>query len=143
MGDGQPGSVGVRGAEQIILDRRAAGTSASASACIAASARAMARTVFSPCLRPPALDRMPDYVCDPEARVHYDSIGVIQGMRNLPATLRRAGGWAPASTRPSTSCGAMRRARAGASYIARTARKPRSSGEFCPLGRVTNHPLRR
>jgi hypothetical protein len=32
------------------------------------------------------LDRMPDYVCDPEGTVHYDSIGVIQGMRNLPAT---------------------------------------------------------
>ncbi len=25
-------------------------------------------------------------MCDPEGTVHYDSIGVIQGMRNLPAT---------------------------------------------------------
>ena len=31
------------------------------------------------------LDRMPDYACEPEGTVHYDSIGVIQGMRNLPA----------------------------------------------------------
>ncbi|MFD0855005.1 cytochrome P450, partial [Actinomadura adrarensis] len=32
------------------------------------------------------LDRMPDYHCDPEGAVHYDTIGVIQGMRKLPAT---------------------------------------------------------
>ena len=32
------------------------------------------------------LDRMPDYCCDPDATVHYDTIGVIQGMRHLPAT---------------------------------------------------------
>jgi hypothetical protein len=32
------------------------------------------------------LDRMPDYVCDPEQTVHYQTIGVIQGMRKLPAT---------------------------------------------------------
>jgi cytochrome P450 len=32
------------------------------------------------------LDRMPDFRCDPEGTVHYDSIGVIQGMRKLPAT---------------------------------------------------------
>lgn len=32
------------------------------------------------------LDRMPDYRCEPEGTVHYDSIGVIQGMRNLPAS---------------------------------------------------------
>lgn len=32
------------------------------------------------------LDRMPDYVCDTEGAVHYDSIGVVQGMRHLPAT---------------------------------------------------------
>jgi hypothetical protein len=29
---------------------------------------------------------MPDYRCDPETTVHYDTIGVIQGMRHLPAT---------------------------------------------------------
>jgi len=32
------------------------------------------------------LDRMPDYVCDPEGTVHYETIGVIQGMQHLPAT---------------------------------------------------------
>jgi hypothetical protein len=32
------------------------------------------------------LDRMPDYRCDPAGAVHYDTIGVIQGMRHLPAT---------------------------------------------------------
>ena len=45
----------------------------------------VARTVFKSMLTA-VLDRMPDYVCDPEGTVHYDSIGVIQGMRNLPAT---------------------------------------------------------
>ena len=29
---------------------------------------------------------MPDYQCIAEGTVHYDSIGVIQGMRHLPAT---------------------------------------------------------
>ena len=32
------------------------------------------------------LDRMPDYVCDPAGAVHYDSTGVINGMKQLPAT---------------------------------------------------------
>ena len=32
------------------------------------------------------LDRLPDYHCNPDGTVHYDSIGVIQGMRHLPAT---------------------------------------------------------
>jgi cytochrome P450 len=32
------------------------------------------------------LDRIPDYVCDAEGTVHYGTIGVIQGMRHLPAT---------------------------------------------------------
>ena len=32
------------------------------------------------------LDRMPDFVCDPEGAEHYETIGVIQGMRHLPAT---------------------------------------------------------
>ncbi|WP_210588566.1 cytochrome P450 [Streptomyces sp. GESEQ-35] len=31
-------------------------------------------------------DRMPDYRCDPDGTVHYETIGVIQGMRHLPAT---------------------------------------------------------
>ncbi|MGU3586318.1 cytochrome P450 [Rhodococcus sp. C26F] len=45
----------------------------------------LARTVFKRMLLA-VLDRMPDYTCDPETTVHYDSIGVIQGMRHLPAT---------------------------------------------------------
>jgi cytochrome P450 len=32
------------------------------------------------------LDRMPDYVCTPGGAVHYDTTGVINGMKKLPAT---------------------------------------------------------
>jgi cytochrome P450 len=45
----------------------------------------VARTVFKSMLTA-VLDRMPDYRCDPVGAVHYESIGVIQGMRKLPAT---------------------------------------------------------
>jgi hypothetical protein len=45
----------------------------------------VARTVFKSMLTA-VLDRMSDYQCIPEETVHYDSIGVIQGMRHLPAT---------------------------------------------------------
>jgi cytochrome P450 len=45
----------------------------------------LARTMFKRMLLA-VLDRMPDFRCDPEGTVHYDSIGVIQGMRQLPAT---------------------------------------------------------
>jgi cytochrome P450 len=45
----------------------------------------VARTVFKSMLTA-VLDRMPDYQCVSEGAVHYDSIGVIQGMRHLPAT---------------------------------------------------------
>jgi cytochrome P450 len=44
----------------------------------------LARTVFKSMLIA-VLDRMPDYSCDSDNTVHYDSIGVIQGMRHLPA----------------------------------------------------------
>ncbi len=44
----------------------------------------VARTVFKRMLLA-VLDRMPDYVCDPDGAVHYETIGVINGMRNLPA----------------------------------------------------------
>jgi cytochrome P450 len=44
----------------------------------------VARTVFKRMLLA-VLDRMPDYACDPAGAVHYDTIGVIQGMRKLPA----------------------------------------------------------
>lgn len=45
----------------------------------------VARTVFKSMLCA-VLDRMPDYRCEAEGTVHYDTIGVIQGMRHLPAT---------------------------------------------------------
>ena len=45
----------------------------------------VARTVFKAMLTA-VLDRMPDYHCVADGTVHYDSIGVIQGMRHLPAT---------------------------------------------------------
>lgn len=45
----------------------------------------VARTVFKSMLCA-VLDRIPDYRCDPDGTVHYDTIGVIQGMRHLPAT---------------------------------------------------------
>lgn len=45
----------------------------------------LARTVFKRMLLA-VLDRMPDYRCDPEGTVHYDTIAIIQGMRHLPAT---------------------------------------------------------
>ncbi|WP_033321585.1 cytochrome P450 [Streptomyces yerevanensis] len=45
----------------------------------------VARNVFKRMLLH-VLDRIPDYVCDPEGTIHYDTIGVIQGMRKLPAT---------------------------------------------------------
>ena len=45
----------------------------------------VARTVFKSMLTA-VLDRMPDYHCDPDGAVHYECIGVIQGMRKLPAT---------------------------------------------------------
>jgi cytochrome P450 len=45
----------------------------------------VARTVFKSMLTA-VLDRMPDFRCDPDGAVHYECIGVIQGMRKLPAT---------------------------------------------------------
>lgn len=44
----------------------------------------VARTVFKSMLTA-VLDRMPDFECDPAAAVHYETIGVIQGMQHLPA----------------------------------------------------------
>ncbi len=45
----------------------------------------LARIVFKSMLTA-VLDRMPDYRCDPDGAVHYQTIGVIQGMQHLPAT---------------------------------------------------------
>ena len=54
----------------------------------------MARMVFKRMLIA-VLDRIPDFACDPAGTVHYETIGVIQGMRHLPAAFtpgRRMGG---------------------------------------------------
>ncbi|MEZ0052337.1 cytochrome P450 [Mycobacterium sp. MAA66] len=45
----------------------------------------VARTVFKSMLTA-VLDRMPDYTVDPAGTEHYETIGVIQGMKHLPAT---------------------------------------------------------
>jgi cytochrome P450 len=45
----------------------------------------VARMVFKQ-MASAVLDRMPDYQCDPAGAVHYETIGVINGMRHLPAT---------------------------------------------------------
>jgi cytochrome P450 len=45
----------------------------------------VARMVFKRMLTA-VLDRMPDYACEPAGTIHYDTIGVIQGIKNLPAT---------------------------------------------------------
>jgi cytochrome P450 len=45
----------------------------------------VARMVFKRMVRA-VLDRMPDYACDPAGAEHYATIGVIQGMKHLPAT---------------------------------------------------------
>jgi cytochrome P450 len=45
----------------------------------------VARMVFKRMLTA-VLDRMPGYQCDPAGAVHYETIGVIQGMQHLPAT---------------------------------------------------------
>ncbi|GAB2832007.1 cytochrome P450 [Actinocorallia aurea] len=45
----------------------------------------VARAVFKIMLTQ-VLDRMPDFVCTPGEAVHYDTTGVINGMKHLPAT---------------------------------------------------------
>ncbi|TQS46981.1 cytochrome P450 [Cryptosporangium phraense] len=45
----------------------------------------VARATFKTMIRQ-VLDRMPDFVCQPDGAVHYDTTGVINGMKNLPAT---------------------------------------------------------
>jgi cytochrome P450 len=45
----------------------------------------VARVVFKRMLLG-VLDRIPDFACDPSGTVHYDTIGVINGIKNLPAT---------------------------------------------------------
>ena len=45
----------------------------------------VARTSFKAMLAA-VLERIPDYRCDPEGAVHYDTVAVINGMKHLPAT---------------------------------------------------------
>ncbi|HLG68121.1 MAG TPA: cytochrome P450 [Acidimicrobiales bacterium] len=45
----------------------------------------VARAVFKSMLTA-VLARMPDYRCDAAGAVHYDTVGVINGMKHLPAT---------------------------------------------------------
>jgi cytochrome P450 len=79
--------------DEIVLDRkgnRHFSFGIGAHRCIGSN---VARTVFKSMLTA-VLDRMPDYGCDPDGAVHYETIGVIQGMRKLPATFtpgRRVG----------------------------------------------------
>lgn len=70
--------------DRIRLDRegnRHAGFGPGIHRCIGSN---VARTLFKRMIRQ-VLDRMPDYVCDPEGTVHYETISVINGMRFLPA----------------------------------------------------------
>ncbi len=45
----------------------------------------VARAVFKTMLTT-VLQRLPDFVCDPAGAVHYDTVGVINGMKHLPAS---------------------------------------------------------
>jgi cytochrome P450 len=45
----------------------------------------LARAVFKTMLTA-VLERLPDYQCDQAGAVHYDTVGVINGMKHLPAT---------------------------------------------------------
>ncbi|MBO0842095.1 MAG: cytochrome P450 [Nocardioides sp.] len=45
----------------------------------------VARSAFKTMVRH-VLERIPDYDCDPADAVHYDTTGIINGMRKLPAT---------------------------------------------------------
>ena len=76
----------------------------------------VARTVFKSMLTA-VLDRMPDYVCDPEGTEHYETIGVIQGMKHLPPRSRRASGWGPGWTRRWKSCNGSATSRSSARPI--------------------------
>jgi cytochrome P450 len=70
---------------RVILERkgnRHAGFGLGIHRCIGSN---VARATFKVMLTA-VLDRMPGFVCDPGGAVHYDSIGVINGMKNLPAT---------------------------------------------------------
>lgn len=88
----------------------------------------VARTVFKSMVTA-VFDRMPDYVCDPEGTVHYDSIGVIQGMRHLPATFTPVRSWAPASTRRWSACSRSASSRSWPGRSPNARRLPSSPGD--------------
>ncbi len=73
----------------------------------------VARSVFKSMLTA-VLDRMPDYRCDPEGTEHYETIGVIQGMKHLPATFTPGPRLGPGPRRdPRQVAADLRRTRAG------------------------------
>ena len=90
----------------------------------------VARTVFKSMLTA-VLDRMPDYVCDPEGTEHYETIGVIQGMKHLPATFTPSKPLGPDWTRRWRNCSgsATSSSRPGPSPNTRT---PSSSTDLEP-----------
>lgn len=70
---------------EIIMDRtgnRHASFGLGGHRCIGSN---VARAIFKTMVRH-VLERMPDFKCDPEGAVHYDTTGVINGMKHLPAT---------------------------------------------------------
>lgn len=70
---------------EIILDRpsnRHASFGLGVHRCIGSN---VARMTFKTMLVA-VLDRMPDFVCDKAGAVYYDTVGVINGMKHLPAT---------------------------------------------------------
>ncbi|MGB9225939.1 cytochrome P450 [Mycobacterium sp.] len=79
---------------KIILDRkgnRHFGFGLGIHRCIGSN---LGRSVFKAMLTA-VLDRLPDYRCDRARTVHYETIGVIQGMRHLPATFTPGGRLGP------------------------------------------------
>ena len=103
LGDGQPRPVGVPRSE-----RGDPGPKGQSALQLRHRRAPLHRLQRRPCgvqdMLTSVLDRIPDYRCDPERTVHYDTIGVIQGMRHLPATFTPVSRWARAWTRPWTSC---------------------------------------
>ena len=105
----------------------------------------VARTVFKSMLTA-VLDRMPDYRCDPDGTVHYETIGVIQGMQHLPATFTPGHRLGAASTTRWRSCSASVTSRGspGRSPNARSrpSSAPSESRGFSPAVRSVSRPCR-
>jgi hypothetical protein len=93
----------------------------------------VARMVFKRMLIA-VLDRMPDYRCDPAGTVHYDSIGVIQGMRHLPAVFtpgRRLGADLAETIAWRSQSGRSRKRRARCKSCERSVSSSRSAASGC------------